>query len=57
MHGYDKRYLMLVGDGLSQIRVRTFVKMIGDQCYDLGQEHELTVMISKVLGQVINVTA
>ena len=54
--GYDKRYLMLVGDGLSQIRVRTFVEMIGDQCYDLGQEHESTVMIRKALGQIINVT-
>ena len=36
---YKDRYVMLVGDGLSQIRAKTFEKMIEDSSYWLKETH------------------
>ena len=47
---------MLVGDGLTQIRIKSFVEEINKSCYDFGDQQEALAMIKEALGQVINVT-
>ena len=54
--GYEDRYLMLVGDGLSQIRVRTFTNLIDTHSYSYNEKREQTLMIQKAMKQVVNVT-
>ena len=53
---YKNKWLMLVGDGLTQIRVKTFVDLIQRTSFDFGKQQETTEMIRKALGQVIHVT-
>ena len=47
---------MLVGDGLSQIRAKTFERMIEDLSYCFKETHRATKMIKEALGQVIHIT-
>ena len=47
---------MVVGDGLTQIRIRTFIELIESSCYDFGEKQEKTEMIKEALGQIIHVT-
>ena len=54
--GYEERHLVVVGDGLSQIRVRTFSQLTNENCFPLGKEQHATFMIHKVTKQIINVT-
>jgi hypothetical protein len=54
--GYEEKYLMLVGDGLSQIRVRTFTNLIDTHSYSYNEKREQTLMIQKAMKQVVNVT-
>jgi len=53
---YKRKWLMLVGDGLTQIRIKSFVDEINKSCYDFGEQQEALAMIKEALGQVINVT-
>ena len=46
---YKDRYMMLVGDGLSQIRAKTFKKMIEDSSYRFKDTHKATEMIKNAL--------
>ena len=47
---------MLFGDGLSQIRVKTFEKMIQESSFHFKENYRATDMVRKALGQVIHVT-
>ena len=53
---YKDRYVMLVGDGLSQIRAKMFEKMIEDSSYCFKEMHRATHMIKEALGKVIHIT-
>ena len=53
---YKDRWLMVIGDGLTQIRVRTFIELIESSCYDFGEKQAKTEMIKEALGQIIHVT-
>ena len=56
-YGYENRRLMLVGDGLSQIWVKTCTRIISNATYStFNEEHENTVIIQRALKQVVNVT-
>ena len=52
---YKMRYLVIVGDGLSQMRTHTFNDIIEDSSYNFGAQHEMTVKVTKSLQQVIHV--
>ena len=54
--GYKGRNLVVVDDGLSQIRVRTFAQLINETYFSLGKEQHATVMIHKAMKHMINVT-
>ena len=54
--GYKGRHLVVVGDWLSHIRVRTFSQLINEIFFLLGKEYHATVMIHKAMKQIINVT-
>ena len=48
---------MLVGNGLSQIRLKTCTNICSNETYStFNEEHENTVIIQKALKQVVNVT-
>ena len=53
---YKNQYVMLVGDGLLQIRAETFEKMIKELSYRFKDTHKATEMIKNALGQVIHIT-
>ena len=53
---YKELYVMLVGNGLSQIRVKTFENMIQESSFRFKENFQATDMIRKALGQVIHVT-
>ena len=53
---YGERYVMLVGDGLSQVRVQTFENMIQESSFCFKENFRATDMIRKALEQVIHVT-
>ena len=53
--GYDKRYLVIVGDGLSQVRARTFSNLMQECSNSFGDKHEKSIMIQKALNQIIHV--
>ena len=52
---YKERNLMIVSDGLSQIRTITFNELIDQTSYILGPQQRARVMIQKYLNQVIPV--
>jgi hypothetical protein len=52
---YNKHYLVIVGDGLLQMRARTFNELIEKSSYNFGTQHEMTVKVTKGLQQVIHV--
>ena len=53
---YEQKWLMLVGDGLTQIRIKTFVDIIQKSSFDFGRQQRITELIRKALGQIIHVT-
>jgi hypothetical protein len=54
---YKERRLMIVGDGLSQIRVRTFADLMAETSYSkFDDDHENCNVIQKALKQTINIT-
>ena len=53
---HEERHVMLVGDDLSQIRVKTFENMIQESSYRFKENFKAMDMIRKALGQVIHVT-
>jgi hypothetical protein len=53
--GYESRYLMVVGDGLSQIRARTFTELIQEVSNSYGPQHQASTVINKALNQIIHV--
>ena len=48
-----KRYLVIVGDGLSQMRARTFNELIEDSSYSFGAQHKTTTKVVKGMQQII----
>lgn len=52
---YKERYLMVVGDGLSQLRIRTFTQLIDDTCFRFDPKTRVTEMIHKALRQIVHV--
>ena len=50
------RFLILVGDGLSQIRVKSFNQMLNESTYSLDQEETCYTTFEKAMQQVINLT-
>ena len=52
---FEKRYLVIVGDGLSQMRARTFNNLIEDSAYSFGDQHETTAKVAKDMQQIIHV--
>ena len=52
---FEKRYLVIVGDGLSQMRARTSNDLIEDSAYSFGQQHEMTAKVAKGMQQIIHV--
>jgi hypothetical protein len=53
---YKSRFVMLVGDGLSQVRVRTFEELVKDSSFWFDEQQQCAQMLHKAMGQVINVT-
>ena len=51
----QKRYLVVVGDRLSQMRARTFNELIEDLSYSFGAQHETTAKVAKGMQQIIHV--
>ena len=46
--GHKNQSLILVGDGLSQIQVKTFTNILSNDTYSIfDEEHENTVIIMK----------
>ena len=55
--GHKNQSLMLVGDGLSQIRVKTFTNIHSNDTYStFNEEPENTVIVQKSLNRVVNIT-
>ena len=53
---HKNQSLMLVGDGLSQIQVKTFTNILSNETYSIfNEDHENTVIIQKVVKQVVNI--
>ena len=53
---YNDKYLMLVGDGLSQARVKTFEQLIEKSSCRFDIQHKMSTVLQEAFGQVINVT-
>ena len=47
---------MLVGNGLTQIRIKCFIDEIKQVCYYFSEQQEVLKMIKDAICQVINVT-
>jgi len=47
---YKNKWLMLVGDGLTQIWIKSFVDEINKSCYDFGDQQEALALIKEALG-------
>ena len=45
---------MMVGDGLSKIRVKTFVNMIQKNCYNMNDKNNTVNIMSEALKQVVH---
>ena len=54
--GYKNKWMMLVGDGLTQMRVKSFTEMIQNASFDVGEQQKITETIRKAMGQVVSVT-
>ena len=52
---FKKIYLIIVGDGLSQMRARTFNELIEDSANSFGAQHETTAKVAKGMQQIIHV--
>ena len=53
---FEDQFVMLVGDGLSQIRAKTFEKVIEESSYRFSETHKKMRMIRLALGLVILIT-
>jgi hypothetical protein len=52
---YESRFLMVVGDGLSQVRARTFQELVQDVSNSFGKQYDASITIQKALKQIIHV--
>ena len=50
---YKECYLLMVGDGLTQMRAKQFFDLIDEISTSYGPRHEVTVMLQKALDQVV----
>lgn len=50
---YKERYLLMVRDGLPQMRAKQFSDLIDETSTSYGPRHEVTVMLQKALDQVV----
>ena len=53
---YKEKYMMLVGDGLSQVRVKSLEDLVKNSSFWFSNQQETAHMIHEALGQVINIT-
>ena len=53
---YYERSMVLIGDGLTMVRVRTFQDLINQCCFGYSERDEKAVMLQKALSRVISVT-
>ena len=54
---HKNQRFMLVGDGLSQIQVKTFTNILSNDTYSIfDEEHENNMIIMKALKRVVNIT-
>ena len=51
---FQKRYLVIVGDGLSQMWARTFNDFIKDLAYSFGTQQETSAKVAKGMQQIIH---
>ena len=51
--GYEKRYLLIVGDGLTQIRIDTFRELIEESSYRFGKRYEISNILTNAMNQII----
>ena len=54
--GYERKWLMLVGDGLTQMRVKTFSDLVQQSSYSFGEQQKTFEVLRHALGQVVHVT-
>ncbi len=50
---YQKRWLVLVGDGLSQMRLQAFKDMLDTSSYSFEKRYEMAQLLSKALDQCV----
>ena len=48
----SERYLLMVGDGLTQMRAKQFSELIEETSHSFGPRHKVTVMLQKAMDQV-----
>ena len=48
----SKRYLLMVSDGLTQMRAKQFNKLIEETSHSFGPRYKVTVMLQKAMDQV-----
>ena len=53
---WDKRHLILFGDGLSQVRARSFNNLITDSSNHFGTQQTMSTVLKKALSRVVHVT-
>ena len=53
---WEKRNLILFGDGLSQVRARAFEELIQKSNHLFGVQHDMKAKLKKVMSQVVHIT-
>ena len=53
---WDERHLILFGDGLSQVRAKTFDDLVRDSSTHYGPQQKMKGMLKKAMSRVIHVT-
>lgn len=53
---WNKRHLILFGDGLSQVRARSFDNLIRDSSNHFGPQQSMRTILKKALSRVVHVT-
>jgi hypothetical protein len=52
---YQTRFLMVIGDGLSQVRARSFEELVQEVSHSYGKQYDASMTIQKALKQIIHV--
>eukprot|EP00957_Ditylum_brightwellii_P206102 15346818-Ditylum_brightwellii.AAC.1 len=52
---FCNRYLVIVGDGLSQMHAHSFNELIEDSAYSFGSQHKMTAKVTQGMQQIIHV--